>query len=407
MQAILPKLFVTGMDLKIVPYKSFHIAPGHEPYHVRVYHRFCKSLTEFGYHVELIAQKRSSFKWAPNSDVVMHFLPEDYVVTYRVNILTRLKRINECYRLALKSNADVFTFHSPEFIRQAIRLRRKTGKPVVFDCMEDFESYARMREGIPHWLRPLLFLLVRRQLKRVARNVDAIITADTGTEEYFRSFNGRAKLMTLYNFPDTDLFKPPAEPVKKEYDLIYHGSFDRFLLQPILAIDDELTSRGRKLAWRLFGKCAVLDWLHGELNKRGAIDRFTISESIPLEEVPREVCKARIGIVPLADIPKYRSNIPQKIFEFMALGIPFVVSNLPPVQAFVKNETCCLAAKPGLAETYAEAILRLLDNPDLYQSMLESGIALAREQYNFGFEKHKLLSLYSDLLAQSRSQRIE
>ena len=49
---------------------------------------------------------------------------------------------------------------------------------------------------------------------------------------------------------------------------------------------------------------------------------------MPHNEVFSEVQRARIGIIPLPALPKYLNNIPQKLFEYMALELPVVLSDL-------------------------------------------------------------------------------
>ena len=82
--------------------------------------------------------------------------------------LERLKRCRATYELACRSGAALFHYHSPEFIPWAVRLRGRRAVPLVFDCMEDFEGYARQRRGIPDWLRGGLAFGVRRFLATAA-----------------------------------------------------------------------------------------------------------------------------------------------------------------------------------------------------------------------------------------------
>src|SRR4029450_6350561 len=82
---------------------------------------------------------------------------------------------------------------------------------------------------------------------------------------------------------------------------------------------------------------------------------------------------ARISVCPLLEIPKFRNNIPVKVFESWACGIPVVCSDLPPIRPFFKDTQYGLLVKPGSASALADAMERLLTNPAEGSRMGEAG----------------------------------
>ena len=141
-----------------------------------------------------------------------------------------------------------------------------------------------------------------------------------------------------------------------------------------------------------------MDWFRGELARRGISDRFVISGIMPHTQVATEVRKAKIGIIPLPDLPKFRNNIPRKLFEFMALGIPTVLSDLPPSRPFISDGSCGFMVPPNDYTAYAEAIIRLLRDRQLQLKMGVEGRKRIEEQFNWEREFPKLLALYEELL---------
>ena len=107
---------------------------------------------------------------------------------------------------------------------------------------------------------------------------------------------------------------------------------------------------------------------------------------------------ARIGFIPLPDVPKYRENIPTKLFEFMALGMPVVMSDLAASRPFVGDGECAIMVPTGDYGAYGDAILRLLEDPELCQRMGAEGKRRVRDQYNWKKEAPKLIDLYRELL---------
>jgi glycosyltransferase involved in cell wall biosynthesis len=369
------------------------LATNHKAQYVRIYHRICLSLIEAGYEVDLVAQTDVEHEFA---DGIRFYNVGNYQPSVRIHPLQRVKRIHQATLIARQSNADIYQFYSPEFISSAITLRKRTGKPVIFDCMEDFESYVRQRPGIPWWLRPFLIKYTQYQLRRAGRNLDAIITADRGTETLF--LNYARQTLTLHNFPILSLFPDVVRTSQPTYDLVYHGGLGRHYLNEMLRIDGALQARNRFVKWYLFGNMPEREWFLRELEVRGTRERFYIGERIPHDQVTSNVQKARIGIIPLPNLPKYHNNIPQKLFEFMAMRMPVVMSDLPPSRPFVGDGRCALLVKPGDPDAYAEAIIRLLDNAELCQQMGDEGRTRVEQEYNWESEALKLLKLYQGLI---------
>lgn len=375
--------------------RTLHLAPGHWAGHMRIHSRICVSLADAGYDVALLAHPSGAEIRDPR--VYLGSLGAYGRPTLAWRVGERAARSLRAYQLALRSGADSFTFYAPEFIPWAARLRRATGRPVIFDCMEDFEGYARQRRGIPAGARRPLAAAVRLLLHYAARSVDAVVTADAGTAALLAPAARRVEV--VHNFPDLAHFPDPGpEPGERPFDLTYHGSIPRYHLENCFAVDDALLARGRRVRWRFLGGMAEQSWFEAEAARRGASERFVYSGTVPHERVAAEVAKARLGIIPLPGLPKFQHNIPQKLFEFMALRMPVVLSDLPPSRPFAGDGACALMVDPADPAAYADAIVRLLDDPALCRRMGAEGRRRAETTYNWRRESHKLIDLYRELL---------
>jgi glycosyltransferase involved in cell wall biosynthesis len=204
----------------------------------------------------------------------------------------------------------------------------------------------------------------------------------------------------LHNFPRSDLFLN-ARPTSsdKPYDIIYHGSVPKYHLEVCLAVDAILMARGYHVQWRLISRgTPALDWFNRELARRRLTERFHISGLMPHDQIAKEVSKAKMGIIPLPNLPKFQNNIPRKLFEFMALGMPVVMSDLPPSRPFVGDGYCAFMVPPDDYGAYADAIIRLLNDPALRHQMGKEGRRRVDREYNWEKESQKLLDLYRELL---------
>jgi glycosyltransferase involved in cell wall biosynthesis len=372
-----------------------HLAPGYWAGDPRLYHLECDALLRWGCTVELVAHSRCGYELDPR--IRLHSLGE-YGPTLAWRLFDRVQRDRKAYLAARRSRAALFHYHGLEFAMWGNTLRRVSGRPVIFDCREDFEGYARQRRGVPDFLRLPLARLVRAQLQLAARSADAIVAADRGTADMLRSY--ARKILVLHNFPRVDLFDDTwSHPENKPYDIVFHGSIPRYHLEVCLAVDDLLSERGHHVQWCLIGKVPEIDWLTRELERRKVTERFHLRDFVPHNEIAAELGKAKIGIIPLPNLPKFQNNIPQKLFEFMALGMPVVMSDLPPSRPFVGDGMCALMVPPDDYGAYADAIIRLLKEPKLREQMGNEGRKRVTQEFNWERESQKLLSLYRELLS--------
>lgn len=380
-----------------MPATVVHITTVHPSFDQRIFHRECWSLARAGYDTHLLAQLDAPERLVDG--VHVHSVGPAARQTLRLGLQRRAARIRAAAATARSLRAAVYHLHDPELIPLGLWLKAATRARVVFDCHENNTAYLAQKRHLRPALRRTLTLGMGAIERLAARGLDAIITADDGVAELYRRRFGARSVTTIHNFPQLDLFlaQPPADD--QPYDLVYHGSIPRYHLEVSFAVAEELRRRGVRLRWLFFGKCPEHAWAARELRRRGLDADFTIDPAmIPHEQVAARVRQARIGFIPLPDLPKFQHNIPTKLFEFMALGMPAVLSDLPPSRPFVGDGAAALMVPPDNPAAYADAIMRLLGDPALRRAMGAEGRRRVIERYNWQRESEKLLDLYRMLI---------
>jgi glycosyltransferase involved in cell wall biosynthesis len=109
---------------------------------------------------------------------------------------------------------------------------------------------------------------------------------------------------------------------------------------------------------------------------------------IPYEKVFSYIARAHIGVAPTID----DVGAPCKIFEYMALGIPTVASNLPGVRD-VFDDKCVLYFQPGNERDLADRILELYHNPEKGASLVHHGHEFYCK-YQWQIMKQEYLKVY-------------
>ena len=85
------------------------------------------------------------------------------------------------------------------------------------------------------------------------------------------------------------------------------------------------------------------------------------------------------------------------MFEYMATGLPVIVSNFPLWKEIVEDNKCGITVNPLDPQEIARAVEYLCSNPELMEKMGRNGRKTVMGKYNWGNESKILLSVYSSL----------
>jgi len=126
--------------------------------------------------------------------------------------------------------------------------------------------------------------------------------------------------------------------------------------------------------------------------------RIKFHEEVSLKDLPRHTASADLGVVPLLNVSLNNYyGLPNKLFEYMAAGIPVVASNFPEIKKIIVGEGIGICFDPDDPEDIARAIKKILLSEIGYKKMKENAARAAKEKYNWEIEEKKLLAVYNRL----------
>ena len=373
--------------------KAVHITTVHQPFDQRIFYRECISLSKAGSEVVLLV--RHDKDQVMHSGVKIISLGAPVRRQSSIRIVSRLYSVLLALTRALSLKADIYHLHDPELLLILPFLKLMSSARVVCDFHEDNVGFMHQKQYLPVFIRSVMAKIMVLFEWSAAHIADAIITADPGVEKRFQEKG--VKTVLLYNFPRLDFF-PIIHANKKKYDLVYHGSIPRYHMEVCFAIDKLLIQKGREVKWIFMGSYGDPEWMENYVVEKGIKSRFEFRGRIPHDEVAGVVRSARLGIIPLPDLPKFQYNIPTKLFEFMALEMPVVMSDLPPSRPFVKECECAVMVRPDDYEAYADEIIKLLNDEETCKRMGRLGRLKVETMYNWDTEAEKLKTLYAQMI---------
>lgn len=118
---------------------------------------------------------------------------------------------------------------------------------------------------------------------------------------------------------------------------------------------------------------------------------------VQFEQVPAQLATADVALALLQPIERYTVALPVKLFEYMACGLPVIISDFPANRAVVTGAECGILVDPSNADAVATAIARLLDDPLEARRLGDNGRRAFETQYNWQALEEKLLALYAEL----------
>ena len=316
--------------------------------------------------------------------------------------LRHLLAIPWLLRVLLKQRAGLYHFQDLELLPTALFLKLLFRKRIVFDCYEDFPSMALAMQAMPRFLRPVAASIVAAALRLGARCFDGLMTADPLTLRKMARV-GSSRKITFYNFPNLDVFPPPEAGAAKDFDVVYRGGLsERAGTWVLLDAMCLLAAQSKQARLLLIGYCDDADVeaaLRERIRALGLSPNVELMGRIEHDKMARTLGRARIGISPLQDVPKFRLNIPVKVFEYWACGLPVIASDLPPIRPFFKSVNGGFLFRPDNASALAHSIGWLLEHPETAVRMGQHGRAAVVHRFNHLREVQKLRRFFARISA--------
>lgn len=368
-----------------------HLTSVHPATDTRIFHRECASLVAAGHDVTLIAT--ADVAEPTHSDcagIHLQLLPRQR---------GRLGRMATTARSVVQAgaalNADLYHLHDPELLIWAPMLRMR-GKRVLFDMHEFLPGAIKDKKWIWKPLRPVVEGVARLGERLLLQGLPVIFAEDS----YRKHYAWVKQWAAVRNFPDLERLAGYRAAPGAKFTIGYLGGVSVVRgSENMLRAVALLQQQGRQVIFECIGPAspAHMERLKGlvqeldidDVNLRG---RMSQPDALPI------VARCNVGLAVLQDRPNYRDSYPTKMFEYMALGIPVIVSDFPLYRAVVQNAECGICVPPDDPVALAEAIATLQDNPVLAVEMGERGIAATVTFYNWQNEASKLLTLYGEVL---------
>ena len=246
------------------------------------------------------------------------------------------------------------------------KLKARTGLPVLMNFpdlltgfMETWPAYMAPRPFVRALMRFEISLPVRYQVDGVCAISDEF-AARLAAQGY-----PPEKICPIYYGYDATAFPlrsgPP--PANRPPVVVMHGSFDAHHLGPIaLGAVRRVVAKRPDTVFRFVGRrtAGLEKFLLAAQQIPGF--QFEANGFTPYAEVARQLATAHVGIVPYEESAGTHCAFVAKVVEYVATGLPAVVTPLKSVTGYFQNDPLVKVAKFDGAD-FGDQILSWLDTP--------------------------------------------
>lgn len=366
------------------PKRVAHLSSVHVPGDTRVYYRFCKSLAEKGFEVHLVIREVED---ELREGIHVHPFPilkPKYVRVLLAPILMFFK--------ALALRADLYQFHDSELIPCGLALRL-FGKKVIYDVHEDTPKTILAKDWIPAGFRKGV-ASVLSQIERGASHLFSHVFV--ATESIAENFEPGA-ITIVHNYPLLNQILTNIDMIDKinvlPGDACYVGLMEdgrgwKQLLEALSLMPHNMNFRLHIVGKNISSELAENYQVESFIVEYGQRDRKFVYSLMQ---------QASFGLVLFLPEPNHIESLPNKLFEYMSAGIPFIASDFPLWRELADG--CALFVDPESPQQIRDAMLWFIAHPEEAKKMGQKGQQMVFQKYNWEPELDKVTHVYTKLLA--------
>jgi len=257
--------------------------------------------------------------------------------------------------------------------------------------------------------QPLLIKLLEKWELSLYRQADRVVTV---TESFREDLISRGvppeKVTTIYNGADEDFWQPqdpPADLQKKhgvdgKFVVLYIGAhgISQALGRVVEAADKVKDTKD--IHFLFVGEGAEKEQLTQQAKQLG-LDNITFVDPVGKDEVKAYYALADVCLVPLRNIPLFKTFIPSKMFEMMAMEKPILASLEGEAADILNDSGAAMVVPPEDSQALAEKLRALHGDPTGLADMGKAGRKFVIEK----FSRRTLAAKYAQIMAEAIAEK--
>jgi glycosyltransferase involved in cell wall biosynthesis len=298
-----------------------------------------------------------------------------------------------------KARYDLIHVHSvPDFLVFATIIPRLMGARVILDIHDILPEFYASKFKVNE--RSLIFRLLLLVEKLSAAFSSHVIIANHLWHAKLTKRSVRPEKCTaIINYPVPSIFSHRARTVAVNGEVVmcYPGTLNRHQgVDLALRAMEMLRDKAPNLRFRIVGDGPQRKELKTMIKELNLEDRVFMEGSTPIEQVADIMANVDIGVVPKRNDSFGNEAFSTKIMEFMAMGVPVVVSKTR-IDQYYFNQGMVQFFEPQSVADLTSKILELVQDATKYRALRANGLEFIR-QNNWDVKENEYLDIVDRLL---------
>jgi glycosyltransferase involved in cell wall biosynthesis len=368
--------------------------------------QYAKALVMRGDSVDVIALDRANTPNFQNVDGVNLYqlqtrkLRRESFATYVFQVLMFILR--SFWFLAkkqFKDPYDVIHVHSvPDFLVFGALIPKLFGVPIILDIHDILPEFYLTKFGVSE--RSVVFKVLVLVEKISTGFSDHVIIANPIWRERLLRRSARPEKVTVIgNYPDPRKFYPRRKSRSDgKFILIYPGSLNWHQgLDIAIRAFAKVVGGMPDAEFRIYGEGPEREKLNQLARECGVEAKIMFSDFLPAKEIAEIMANSDLAIVPKRAKSVFGTEAAStKIMEFMAVGVPVIVSRTK-IDALYHTDATVRFFDSDDVDELAKAILFLHSNPALRAELVKNALAYVALN-NWETKKVEYLAIVDRLL---------
>ncbi|MFN8242157.1 MAG: glycosyltransferase family 4 protein [Bacteroidales bacterium] len=285
--------------------------------------------------------------------------------------------------------------------RVGMEFSNKHSAPLVIDLHENWPSLVEISKHTNTIVGRLLspVSLWRKYEKESTSGANAVITVVGEMKERISKLGvDKDKIIVLQNTPySTTVADTRTIEMRTVFTIIYAGGITYHRGLDVVIRGLKILPEDLPLRLLIVGDgsyTGALKQLSAELEIEKKIE-FT--GRLPRAEVDRLLANCDLALIPHIRSEQSDNSSPNKLFEYMAAGIPVLSSDCISVKRVIEETGCGLTYRADSPDDFAKIVESLVANKKLLEEYSSNGRKAVSTRFNWEEGEKELLALYSSL----------
>jgi len=296
-------------------------------------------------------------------------------------------------------------FHDLPLAKVGLDIKKSFKIPIVLDLHENFPVLLKISRHIQTYPGKLFFSEKqwRNYEIKMCAEVDGVIVVVDEAKERLRKLGiAPEKIYIVSNTHIVSPIEDASENVIKKARkpvLMYGGGINEHRgLQYIIDSIPILIKDFPHITLKIAGDGSYVEKLKERAIKTCVEKNVDFIEYKPYKEFLELIAESDVAIIPHVKSEHTDSTIPHKIFHYLYLGIPMLVSNCDPLQRIVNEAKAGLVYRYDSPSHFAEQLTNLMKDYEFWKENSLKARQIIISKYNWNVDSGRLISLYKKLL---------